>query len=428
MKDFGDVYIARSRYSKLNTKDDVDTPAARALAQEAAEQSMVLRESPSQSLLERLGHQAPESCFERLLAITVMNHDETLPLQRSSTKRLALIGPNANATKTMQGNYATSKPPLLVSPVEGFEALGIHVEYVEGCGVASPVKPAEIAAAVAAAKAADAVVVVAGLDATQESEGHDRSSLLLPAGQLTLIEAVAAAASAPIVLLLMSGSALDVASLVRNPKVGAIMWVGYPGQAGGIAIAEAVLGVTAVAGRSPMTWYFANYTSQVNKTQMDLRPSSATGYPGRTHRFVSEPVLFPFGAGLHYSSFTTQLESQATVSLADAEAELEKTHNVPHLAQTIVTPKVTLKNTGLIQSDFTVLLFLSPPNAGQRGRPLQQLRQFERVATTAGGAHEVELPLTCHDFALAGEDGALAIAPGAWKLRVDGSETVVHVQ
>ena len=385
-------------YSKLNIKDDVDTPSARALAKEAADQSLVL----------------------------LLNRGGTLPLS-SSLKHLALIGPNANATSTMQGNYATTDPPFLMSPLDGFvKLIGRPVDYVQGCGVAVPPKPAGIAAAVAAANGAEAVCVVAGLDGKQEGEGHDRSSLLLPSGQSALIKAVAAAASKPIVVLLMSGSALDVSSLVSNPQVGALLWVGYPGQAGGTAIAEAVMGITAPSGRLPMTWYFSNYTTQVKKTQMALRPSA--GYPGRTYRFVNEPVLFGFGWGLSYTTFHTTASAPATLSFQEARAQLEKTRNAPHLAPTLITPRVSVENTGTLQCDHIVLLFLSPPGAGQAGRPLRQLRQFERIRGPKPGATaEVALPLTSHDFALAGEDGTLAIIPGVWKLRVDKSEVTIHV-
>ena len=114
------------------------------------------------------------------------------------------------------------------------------------------------------AKDADAVVVVVGLDGSQEGEGHDKSSLLLPGNQTELIEAVAAVSSDPIVVVIMSGSALDVSEIVNNHKVGAVLWVGYPGQAGGAAIAEAVVGVTAVSGRLPMTWYILSFVDIVD--------------------------------------------------------------------------------------------------------------------------------------------------------------------
>ena len=155
---------------------------------------------------------------------------------------------------------------------------------------------------------------------------------------------------------------------------------------------------------------------------------NVAGYPGRTHRFVSEPVLFEFGAGLHYTNFSTELRCADTiVSLVEARMQLERTRRMPHLAPPIIVPSMTVSNTGRRRSDYTVLLFLSPPDAGRGGRPVQQLRQFQRVATVSGGTAEIKLPLTCHDFALANQDGTFEIASGTWTLRVDESELRIRV-
>ena len=163
------------------------------------------------------------------------------------------------------GNYATANAPFLISPLQGFIELGFEVEYTQGCDISKLADVKSIATAVKIAKDADAVVVVAGLDGSQEGEGHDRTSLLLPGNQTELIEAVAAVSRDPIVVLLMSGSALDVSDIVSNQKVGSVLWVGYPGQAGGVAIAEAVVGVTAVSGRLPMTWYILSLSTPIEK-------------------------------------------------------------------------------------------------------------------------------------------------------------------
>ena len=136
------------------------------------------------------------------------------------------------------------------------------------------------------AKDADAVVVVVGLDGSQEGEGHDKSSLLLPGNQTELVKAVAAVSSDPIVVVLMSGSALDVSEIVNDRKVGAVLWVGYPGQSGGTAIAEAVVGVTAVSGRLPMTWYILSLVDIVtllSKAKIPFATSHDADYePGTT--------------------------------------------------------------------------------------------------------------------------------------------------
>lgn len=86
------------------------------------------------------------------------------------------------------------------------------------------------------------MVVVAGLDLTQENEDHDRVSLLLPGKQAKLVSAVAAASKLPIVLVLMGGGPVDVSFAKGNPRVGSILWAGYPGEGGGKAVAEAIFG------------------------------------------------------------------------------------------------------------------------------------------------------------------------------------------
>ena len=138
----------------------------------------------------------------------------------------------------MQGNYFTYEPPFLTSPLAGLtHALAsdttTSVAYAKGCSIAGRANEADMAAATALAARASTVVLVVGLDGTQEGEGHDRTTLELPGAQAALIKRVAAAAAAPVILLVMSGSAIDISDAVdNNPQVGAVLWVGYPGQAG----------------------------------------------------------------------------------------------------------------------------------------------------------------------------------------------------
>lgn len=99
-----------------------------------------------------------------------------------------------------------------------------------------------IAAAVDAARRADATIVVAGLDQKIEAEGLDRASLLLPGRQAELISSVAKASKGPVILVLMSGGPIDIGFAQSDPKITGILWAGYPGQAGGQAIADVIFG------------------------------------------------------------------------------------------------------------------------------------------------------------------------------------------
>jgi hypothetical protein len=146
-----------------------------------------------------------------------------------------------------------------------------------------------IAAAVAAVKLSDAAVIVAGLDPSIEYEMRDRTNLLLPGVQPALVAAVVKAAAAeqkPVVLVIMAGGVVDVTPEL-TAGVDAVLWVGYPGQSGGQALAEIIFGDVAPSGRAPLTWYknadFADGSpSMVNMFDMGMRPNATTKNPGRT--------------------------------------------------------------------------------------------------------------------------------------------------
>jgi len=103
---------------------------------------------------------------------------------------------------------------------------------------------------------------VTALDTT-EKEGLDRRSIELPGVQEDLIKAIASQTSTPIIVVLVAGGPLAIEWLASSPRVKTILHAWYPGQRGGPAIADALLGKFSPAGRLPVTFYHANYTSQV---------------------------------------------------------------------------------------------------------------------------------------------------------------------
>lgn len=96
--------------------------------------------------------------------------------------------------------------------------------------------------AINTAKEADVVIVVAGLNQTEETEDHDRVSLLLPGKQMDLVSVIANVSKNPIVLVLMGGGPVDISFAKDDPLVASILWIGYPGEVGGQALAEALFG------------------------------------------------------------------------------------------------------------------------------------------------------------------------------------------
>jgi xylan 1,4-beta-xylosidase len=245
---------------------DVSTPAAEQLALQIAVEGVVLLKNDNKTIL---------------------------PLS-TGVKTVALIGPWANATTQMQGNYQ-GVAPYLISPLLGTEQ---HVLYVEGTAI-NTTSTTGFTAAISAAKAADVIIYAGGIDSSIESEGHDHNSIAWPGNQLDLIQQLSDVGK-PLVVLQFSGGQVDDTNILSNENVNAVLWGGYPGQSGGFAIFNIPTGTTASAGGLPLTQYPANYVDEVPMTNMSLRPGPDN--PGRTYRWYSNPVI-PFGYGLHYTTF-----------------------------------------------------------------------------------------------------------------------------
>jgi hypothetical protein len=138
-------------------------------------------------------------------------------------------------------------PCKFTSPLDGITALfggnGQSVIYAPGCADATCRDGNLFPSAVTAASEADVVVLFVGLSQAQESEGRDRESLRLPGKQEELILTVLDAVNGhPVVLVILSGGPVDLSFANDDERVGGILWAGYPGQAGGQAIAEIIFG------------------------------------------------------------------------------------------------------------------------------------------------------------------------------------------
>lgn len=207
---FFDGHPSKQMYGKLGKKD-VCTRAHQDLAREAARQGIVL----------------------------LKNSFRSLPLCKPDYKTVAVIGPNADATRNMIGNYA-GVPCKYTSPLMGLSAYAKTV-YEQGCDV-NCMSNVNFGKATHAAANADAVVLVVGTDLSIEAESLDRTQIHLPGQQDVLVSEVAKAAKGPVILVIMSGGGMDVEFAKRDPKITSILWAGFPGQEGGAALADIIFG------------------------------------------------------------------------------------------------------------------------------------------------------------------------------------------
>jgi beta-glucosidase len=263
----------------------------------------------------------------------------------------------------------------------------------------------EAAQAVAAAQAADAVVLVLGLSSRLEGEempvriegfaGGDRTSLDLPKVQQRLLEAVVAAAKGkPVVLVLLSGSALAVNWADAN--VPAIVEAWYPGQAAGTAVADVLFGNVSPAGRLPVTFY---------RSVQDLPPFDDYAMKGRTYRYFTGKPLYPFGHGLSYARFSYAKLRVPAKAVAGAPVEVS----------------AELTNTGKRAADEVVQLYLTRQQASVPV-PLRALKGFQRVALAPGEKRLVRFTLDERAFSLVGADGGRVVEPGRFTIALGGRQ------
>jgi len=180
------------------------------------------------------------------------------------------------------------------------------VNYAQGCSISGG-DTSGFQAAIDAAKNSDATVIVIGIDGSQENEGHDRTQITLPGVQSNFIQQVSTAARGPVVMVIMSGSSVDISAFVPSNDVDAIGWAGYGGQSGGTAIAQVLFGDYNPSGRLPFQFVVGDYINQLNMLDMHMRPGS--GNAGRTYRFYTGKPIYDFGYGLSYTTFTYQWSS-----------------------------------------------------------------------------------------------------------------------
>ena len=357
---------------------------------------------------------ALQAAFE---GFVLLKNDGILPIKASSPK-FSLIGPLANATTQMQGDYYGT-PPYLISALAAFQAQGT-VQYSMGTQI-DTTSTTNFSAAIAAAQDSDYIVYYGGIDTTIEAEGLDRTSITWPGNQLELISELGALGK-PLIVVQGGAGQLDDSSLLSNANVSAIFWVGYPGQSGGTAIYDVIVGAQCIAGRLPVTQYPASYTSTVSLFDMNLRPSS--GFPGRTYKWYNEAPVLPFGYGLHYTSFsfswaTTPAASYDIATILSAAPSPKDTYN-------FMSVSVNIKNTGTgAASDYVALLFASSTDAGPTPHPNKALVSYGRLHNIATGAtSQITLPVSISPLLQGDSDGNLWLYPGTYSLALDYNNAI----
>ena len=378
--------------------DHVNTTAHRALAKQAALESI--------TLLKNSGGVLPLSPT----------------LTTSANFTIALIGPHTDNSAAQVGVYA-GEACGVSTPYTELVRRGVRVIRVRGCDINST-DTSNFTAALAAAQQASLVLYVGGIDSSIEKESVDRSSLALPSIQLQLIQALEKVGKT-LVVVLMSGGGVDVSYLRDSPHTSALLWMGYPSQAGGDALVDVLLGLYSPAGRLPVTWYPAVYAAQVAMTDQSMRPSTTS--PGRTYKFYTGAPVFAFGFGLSYSrfSYSAVLPVPATYSTQQLSASARLSSLTADISLTI-----NVTNVGTVASSVSVLAFLSTVSLSDPSvpvsPPLKELFDYTRLPSLSPGQSQIVLfGLNYRILAHVDADGHQWLLPGTYRIAIQQEEELV---
>jgi beta-glucosidase len=327
--------------------------------------------------------------------VLLKNDKNVLPLAAST--KVLVTGPTADSllslnngwTLTWQGTKAEIYPKDRLT-VRGAIAqrLGANAAYVAG---AAYDKELDVAAAVAAARKADVVVLCLGEMAYAETPGNI-DDLALPDVQLRLAEALAAAGK-PIVLVLIEGRP-RVIRTVGNAASGIVLALN-PGMEGGTAIADVLLGDVNPSGKLPIT--YPRYPHALRTYDHKAFEEQDTSFGLKAFQ-----PLFEFGFGLSYTTFSySALRVEPASTTADGG----------------VTVSVTVQNSGSRPGMEVVQLYVSDHVASVTP-PVKRLKRFEKISLAPGASRTLQFKLGRQDLSFIGADLKPTVEPGAFSALV----------
>ena len=356
-----------------------------------------------------------------LESLVLLKNDGILPLDASSLKKVAVLGPNADEdgyAHTHYGPQATESVTVYQGLKKALEGRA-EVVYAKGCAHVDSRWPDSetdgfeptqeemdgIAEAVRTARGADVAVVVAGGNLRTCGENRSRTSLDLPPIQELLLKEVHKA-GIPLVVVLVNGRPLSINWADRNAR--AILEAWYPGSHGGTAVARALLGDYNPGGKLTVT--FPRTVGQV-PFNFPYKPNSQVdGYTGvgpSGQKTRAAGALYNFGYGLSYTTF------------AYSDMALSKDRIMPGDSLT-VSCKVT--NTGSRKGDEVVQLYIHDLVSSITVYD-RMLRGFERVTLEPGETKTVTFRLGPGDFTMLDRNMKPVIEPGLVEIYAGASST-----
>jgi beta-glucosidase len=355
--------------------------------------------------------------------VLLKNEAATLPLSRTDTRSIAVIGPLADEPYEQLGTWVfDGDAALSVTGLQGIRDLvgsEVDIRHVRALETSRARSTAGFDAALEAARASDAVVLFLGEESILSGEAHSRADIGLPGAQAALVRRLREAGK-PLVAVVMAGRPLVLTDVIDD--LDAVLFAWHPGTMGGAALADLLFGVESPSGRLPVT--FPRAVGQIpiyyNQKPGGKPPSPETAVliddiPVRApqtsigntsyHLDAGYRPLFPFGHGLSYASFEY--------------SNLRFDRPALRIGETL-TVSVDVANTSRIEAEEVVQLYVRDL-VGNVTRPVRELKGFRRVRLPPGRTVTVSFRLGSDDFAFFGRDNTLIVEAGEFHLWAGGS-------
>ena len=382
-------------------------------------------------------------------AVLLQNKAGALPFDAAKIRRVLVVGPNADSRFTMSGGDKENRafggsgatfPAEEITALSGLrERLGSGATTYPWLLAGGKIDKTGLADA---AKNADAVVFVGGIDYTYDHEGFcgrpDKADIALPPAQAEVVKKLVAANPRTVVVL-TGGSPMAVGELAKAAPALLLSW--YPGEQGGRALADLLFGDVNPSGKLPFTFGAKLADWRVHRLGEEAYPGILYGKDGKPEKkqpdyfktqYVKEDarVTYKEGVALGYRGF----------ELDDIRPDFAFGHGLSYTTfayENAVSDgdavTVTLKNTGTRAGSEVVQIYTRPPKATaslpESERPVRGLLAFAKIPLAAGETKTVRVPFNRADFAQwdAATKGWKNV-PGDWTLEVAAASDDVRLK
>ena len=337
-------------------------------------------------------------------SVVLLKNNGALPIAKNCPS-VFVTGPMAGNIDVLIGNYygISDDMSTILEGIAGKIADGSKIGYRYGIlPDRNNLNPMDWSTGMAA----DADVTIAVLGVSPMNEGEegeaiaspdkgDRLDTRLPESQLNYLRKLRQAAGKKKIVVVLTGG-----SAITSPEIeglaDAILFVWYPGEQGGRAVADVLFGDANPSGRLPIT-----FPKSIN----DLPSFENYSMVGRTYRYMEKEPLFPFGFGLSYTKFSySDLKLSAT--------KIKKGESVT------ATFKIT--NTGKISGEEVAQLYIKDLNANFRV-PIQSLKGIKKVSLKPGASQEISFLITPELMSSVDETGKSLVGKGNIQLTIGGA-------